>query len=192
MKNLIISFLLLIAFSVDAQKTVLDYQKEAMANFEKPNKNQTKQVSTGINELDKKNGFQDIKLGNNISQYQIKQPDENEKKFKERTGLTEIENSGGKNKHYELSKQYYIGNIQVTVNVSTTAYGVIKSISVTLPFGFKMLDNLKETYGKPNFDTKLNCYSWSGKKVNLCYCLSSNELYYTSKNTSNKPSSLDY
>ena len=111
-------------------------------------------------ELDKRNGFKDIKMMSDVTQYE---------------GLEyngDIEDEKFKNLSLYLAKKDYyttIGTVKVH-EVEVLAYkGEVYKIRVVTDKDTKLYGGLKQAFGEPNFSPRSNNYYWATDNLVLIY-----------------------
>jgi hypothetical protein len=127
-----------------------------------------------VEELDKRNGFKDIKLATEVHLYEGLE-------YKE-----EVPNEHFKQLSvYTKKKGYYesIGSIKIH-DVEVLAYnGEVYKIKVVTEKNPKLYSGLKKAFGEPTFSPRGDNYYWATKNVNLTFGTSAKtklELIYTS------------
>jgi len=127
-----------------------------------------------VEELDKRNGFKDIKLATEVHlyeglEYKEEIPDEHFKQLAV----------------YTKKKGYYesIGSIKIH-NVEVLAYnGEVYKIKVITEKNPKLYSGMKKAFGEPTFSPRGDNYYWATDKVNLTFGNNAKtklELIYTS------------
>ncbi len=115
-------------------------------------------LSQNLAELDKRNGFKDIKLGISIDSIQVTKL---KKEFKERNEfdakLFEVENAA-----YEK-----IGEVKVKSVELKTYKDLIYEINVVVDKDTRVMKALESLYGKSEYDMKGELYFWKTSNVIL-------------------------
>jgi hypothetical protein len=125
-------------------------------------------------ELDKRNGFKDIKLATEVHLYKgLEYKEEIEDKLFKQLAV------------YQKKKGYYesIGSIKVH-EVEVLAYnGEVYKIKVITEKNPKLYSGLKKAFGEPTFSPRGDNYYWATENINLTFGTNSKtrlELTYTS------------
>ncbi len=131
-------------------------------------------LAQSVEELDKRNGFKDIKMATEVHQYQgLEYKEEIEDKLFKQLSV------------YTKKKGYYesIGSIKI-YDVEVLAYnGEVYKIKVVTEKNPKLYGGLKKAFGEPTFSPRGDNYYWSTDKINLTFGNSAKtklELIYTS------------
>ncbi len=130
-------------------------------------------------ELDKRNGFKDIKLGMAIDSLK---GTKFKKDFKERDEFDA--------KLYDVEDPAYqkIGEVEVKSIQVKTYKNLIYEISVVTPKDPRIMKALESIYGKADYDMKAETYFWKSESITLKFhALSKHslEMAYFSKTVSN-------
>lgn len=121
---------------------------------------QASTFAQGIEELEKRNGFKDIKLASSVDQYD---------------GLEFVEEIDdekfGKLQIYTRKKEHYtsIGSIPIKDLTVRVYNGEVYQIQVLIPKDPKMYGGLKQAFGPPKFDIVNNDYFWAADSLKLIY-----------------------
>jgi len=122
-------------------------------------------------ELDKRNGFKDIKLGSEAVSYDGLEL----KKSVEDRIYPEAELYVSKKGHYEN-----IGPHKVHSLTAKTYKGEIFEIKVIIDKNSDLYKGLKKNFGDPKFDLRKDEYYWAGENLRLSYAsLSKNKIVMT-------------
>ena len=113
-----------------------------------------------VEELEKRNGFKDIKLASDVNQYEglefLKEIDD--EKF-------------GKLQIYTRKDEYYthVGSIKINGLYVTVYNGEVYLIQVIFDKDPKMYGGLKKAFGSPKFSPVTSDYFWQADSLKLIY-----------------------
>jgi hypothetical protein len=128
--------------------------------------------SQDIGELDRRNGFKEIKLGTHIDS--IKGAELKKEILERKEFPASI---------YETEDPEYmtIGNVEVKKISMKTYKGLIYEIDVTTPKDPNIMRGLEKSYGKATYSIRTESYYWKGETLSLVYKGHRKELKLTYK-----------
>ncbi len=113
-----------------------------------------------VNELERRNGFKEIKLGSSIDSVKGAT-------FKKDI----IERKEFQAKVYETEHPDYmtIGDVEVKKISIKTYKGLIYEMDITTVKDPKVMRGLEKSYGKATYSIRIESYYWKGETLNLIY-----------------------
>jgi len=117
-------------------------------------------AAQGVEELEKRNGFKDIKLASDVTLYEglIFEKEIDDEKF-------------GKLQIYIRKKEHYtnIGIIKIDYMEVRTYNGEVYEVQVVINKDPKMYGGLKKAFGPPQYSPVTNDYFWRADSLKLMY-----------------------
>jgi hypothetical protein len=125
-----------------------------------------------LSELDKRNGFKSIKLGNPIDS--VKEAD-----FKKDI----IEHKQFPLKLYETRHADYrsVGEVPVKKVELKTYKDLIYEINVIISKDPRVMQGLERSYGQASYSVRLHAYYWKGENLSLVFKTDGNQIHLTYK-----------